>query len=111
MQQRKLAQTINQLLTILGAQYIQRGLLHSAAWKPLCLHQHRKIMVPQHHPFQAQTMYKTQYPSRIWTAIHQISDEPQLITITIAHLIQQPQQSIQMPMHIANRKNRHIAPL
>ena len=111
MQQWKLAQTINQLLTILSVQYIQRGLLHSATRKPLRLYQHRNIMVPQHHPFQAQTMYKTQYPGRIRTAIHQITDEPQLITITIAHLIQQPQQPIQMPMHIANRKNRHIAPL
>ena len=94
MQQRKLAQTINQLLTIFGAQYIQRRLLHSAARKPLRLHQHRKIMVPQHHPFQPQTMHKTQYPGRIRAAIHQITDEPQLITITITHFIQQPQQPI-----------------
>ncbi|SUX18095.1 Uncharacterised protein [Cardiobacterium valvarum] len=69
-QQRKLAQTINQALTILGAQHIQRGPLHPAPRKLLCLYQHRKIMISQHHPFQPQTMHKTQYPGRIRAAIY-----------------------------------------
>ena len=68
-------------------------------------------MISQHYTFQSQTMHETQYPGGIRTAIHQITDEPQLITITITHFIQQPQQPIQMSMHIANRKNRHTAPL